>query len=97
MSGPQVAGILALLAETWPNMTQAEAHAWIIDNANSNQMLDSGTDDPMDLNSLQGAANKYARWINQRSITGTSFPQRNFKPRPTSGTAYPRPKIRRRG
>jgi len=97
MSGPQIAGILALLAESWQNMTQEEAHAWIIDNANSSQMFDTGSDDPMDRSSLQGAANKYARWINQRLLSGTTFPQRNFKPRPTSGTAYPRPKIRRRG
>ena len=97
MSGPQVAGILALLAESWPNMTQEEAHAWIIDNANSNQMFDSGADDPMDRTSLQGAGNKYARWINQRQITGSSFPKRNFKPRPASGCLYPRTRIRKRG
>ena len=34
MSGPQVAGVLAILAESWPNMTQAEAQSWLINNAN---------------------------------------------------------------
>jgi len=97
MSGPQVAGILAILAESWPNMTQAEAHAWIIDNANENQMFDSGTDDPTDWQSLRGGANLFARWFNQRPESGSSFPQKNFRPRTSSGRVYPRPRIRRRG
>ena len=97
MACPQVTGILALLAESWQTMTQAEAHAWIIDNANANQMYDTGTDDPTDWQSLRGGANLFARWINQRSEQGNSFPQRNYKPRPSTGSAYPRPKIRRRG
>lgn len=97
MSGPQVAGILAILAESWPNMTQTEAHAWIIDNSNTGQMFDSGADDPMDVQSLQGAQNRFARWINQRSISGNTFPQRNFKPRPSTGPTYPRVRVRKRG
>ena len=97
MSGPQVAGILSILAESWPNMTQTEAHSWIIDNAATGQMFDTGTDDPTDLQSLQGAANRLVRWINQRSETGSTFPQKNFRPRPTSGMTYPRRRIRKRG
>lgn len=97
MASPQVCGILALLAESWPNMTQAEAQQWIIDNAASGKMADTGADDPMDRNSLQGGPNKLVRWINQRPESDMTFPQRNFKPRPTSGLTYPRPKIRRRG
>ena len=97
MAAPQITGILACLAESWPNMTQAEAQQWIIDNANANQMADTGTDDPMDRGSLQGAANLFGRWINQRSETGNAFPQKNFRPRPTSGAAYPRARIRKRG
>jgi hypothetical protein len=98
MASPQVAGILALLAESWPNMTQAEAQAWLINNANADQMLDTETvGNPMDTDSLQGAANLYARWINQRSITGPAFPQKNFRPRPATGLAYPRTRIRKRG
>ena len=97
MSGPQVAGVLAILAESWPSMTQAEAQSWLINNANDGVMADSGTNNPMDITSLQGAPNKYLRWINQRAITGTSFPQKNFRPRPANGVAYPRTRIRRRG
>ena len=97
MSGPQVAGVLALLAESWPNITQAEAQAWLINKASVDQMQDTATDDPMDTNSLQGAPNLYLRWINQRVETGVAFPQKNFKPRPASGITYPRARIRRRG
>lgn len=97
MSGPQVAGVLACLAESWPNMTQTEAHAWVVDNAADGLMFDTGTDDATDVQSLQGAPNKILRWINQRTITGSSFPQKNFRPRPTSGVTYPRTRIRRRG
>lgn len=97
MSGPQVAGVLACLAESWPNMTQTEAHAWVVDKAADGLMFDTGTDDPTDVQSLQGAPNKILRWINQRAETGSSFPQKNFRPRPTSGVAYPRTRIRRRG
>ena len=97
MSGPQVAGVLTILAESWPNMTQAEAQSWLINNASTDQMQDTATDNPMDTNSLQGAANRYLRWINQRSATGDTFPQKNFRPRPTTGIAYPRTRIRRRG
>ena len=97
MSGPQVAGVLALLVESWPNITQAEAQAWLINKASVDQMQDTATDDPMDTNSLQGAPNLYLRWINQRVETGVAFPQKNFKPRPASGITYPRARIRRRG
>jgi hypothetical protein len=97
MASPQVAGILTLLAESWPNMTQAQAQSWLINNANQDQMLDTGTDDAMDTSSLQGAANLFARWINQRLTTGSVFPQKNFRPRPTTGLAYPRTRIRKRG
>ena len=97
MSGPQVAGVVAILAEGWPNITQSEAQSWLINNSNTDQMADTETDDPMDRDSMQGAANRYLRWINQRPVSGTPFPQRNFKSRPTSGVTYPRARIRRRG
>ena len=97
MASPQVCGVVALLAESWPSITQAEAHAWIVDNAVDNLMLDTQTDNAMDVQSLQGAPNKILRWINQRVETGTTFPQKNFKSRPTSGITYPRTRIRRRG
>lgn len=97
MSGPQVAGVVALLAEAWPSMTQVQAQQWLVDNANSDLMADTGTDDPMDRDSLQGAPNKMLRWINQRPVSGSSFPKKNFANRPTSGKTYPRTRVRVRG
>jgi len=97
MASPQVAGVLALLAESWPNITQLEAQSWLTNNAATNQMLDTDTDNAMDTDSLQGAPNKLLLWINQRAESGSTFPQRNFKPRPFSGKLYPRPRLRRRG
>ena len=92
MSGPQVAGVLAILAESWPNMTQAEAQAWVLENANDGKMQDTGADDPMDTNSLQGADNKYLRWRNLRQPEGQSFPSLKFARR-TTGLVYPRQRI----
>ena len=97
MAGPQVAGVLAILAESWPNMNQAQAQEWIINNSNKDVMADTEADDPMDRNSLQGAPNRMLRWINQRAVSGNSFPQKNFNARPTTGCCYPRQRIRRRG
>ena len=97
MAAPQVAGVIALLAESNPNITQADANAWIEANATTSEMFDSGTDSSTDFGSLQGAPNKILMWKNQRPETGMSFPKVNAKARPTSGLAYPRPRIRKRG
>ena len=97
MSGPQVTGVLALLAESNPNINQAEAVAWLEANGTSSVMYDTATDNTLDYQSLQGAANLILRWVNQRPETGMSFPKVNAKARPTSGLAYPRPRIRKRG
>jgi len=104
MACPQVCGILACLAEHWPNMTQTEATQWLVDFCNKNQMGDTGTDNAMDVQSMQGAPNKFARWINQRPVNGGTYPRKNFRPRTVDDDpvhygkrVYPRPRIRRRG
>lgn len=97
MAGPQVAGVLAILAESWPNMKQDEAQTWLINNSNKDIMADTEADDAMDVNSLQGAPNRMLRWKNQRTTTGNNFPQKNRRVRPTSGPVYPRQLIQRRG
>jgi subtilisin family serine protease len=97
MACPQVAGVVALLLESNPNMTQTEVNTWIEANATTDLMYDTGTDSSTDHESLQGAPNRMLRWINQRPESGASFPKVNAKARPTSGSVYPRPRIRRRG
>ena len=93
----EFAGVLALLAESNPNITQSEANDWLNKNGTDDIMYDTGTDDCTDFESLQGAANKILRWINQRPETGNSFPKINAKARPNSGRSWPRPRIRVRG
>ena len=97
MASPQVCGVLAVLAESWPNMSQTQAQQWLTDNAEDDAMFDSEADDPMDRTSLQGAPNRILRWFNQRVESGNSFPKKNFAGRPTSGAVYPRQRIRKRG
>ena len=97
MASPQVAGVLALFAESNPNLTMSEAHDFITNTATPNIMYDTGTDDCTDFESLQGAANKILRWINQRPETGNSFPKINAKVRPSSGRTWPRPRMRVKG
>ena len=96
-SAPNVAGVVALLLESNPNMTQTEVKQWLIDNASTDKMFDSGTVNMSDYLSIHGAPNRILYWKNQRPETGTAFPKVNAKARPTSGLAYPRPRIRKRG
>jgi hypothetical protein len=97
MAAPQVCGVLALLLESNPNMTQAEAKEWLEGNGTASVMYDTQTDNTLDFESLQGAVNRILRWVNQRPETGMSFPKQNAKARPTSGRTYPRPRMRVRG
>lgn len=97
MASPQVCGVLACLAEYWPGMTQTAAADWLVNNAENSVMFDTGTDNAMDTDSLQGAPNKILKWKNQRALTGTSFPRKNYGGRNSSGCLYPRARIRKRG
>ena len=97
MASPQVAGVLALFAESNPNLTMSEAHDFITNTATPSIMYDTGTDDCTDFESLQGAANKILYWKNQRPETGLSFPKINAKVRPSSGRTWPRPRMRVKG
>ena len=97
MATPQVAGVIALILESNPNMNQVEIRQWLFDNAATDKMFDSGADSASDLTSLQGSPNKILYWKNQRPEAGTTFPKVNAKTRPTSGRTYPRPRIRAKG
>jgi hypothetical protein len=97
MAAPQVAGILGCLAEHWQNINQGRAINYLINNSVEDEMYNSDIDDPMEIESLQGAPNRIARWYNQRQEGGNNFPRRNFKSRTTTGVCYPRQRIRRRG
>ena len=95
-SAPQVAGALACLAEQWPTMTQAQALQYITEHATVDQITDTDGG-PTDYTSLQGSENRYLYYVKERQTQGQVTPRANQGLRPTSGMAWPRPKIYRYG
>jgi len=103
MASPQVCGLLACAMETYPNMTAAQALQYITTTAYQNVLDDGafstayGAANYLSYNLLYGGPNKFAAYRKERPSTGSVFPKRNVKFRPASGTAWPRPRIRRYG
>jgi hypothetical protein len=96
-SAPQVAGVLANLAEVWPRMNQSQAVAYITSNATVNQIYDVGSTDLADQYSLQGAPNRFLYAPKERPVSGNVYPKSNQGLRPSSGQSWPRTKIYRYG
>ena len=102
MSGPQVCGILACLAEAYPRMTQADARNFL---AKKNiQTMDTtlgGRTDPSDLGTSKDADSgiKYAgQWghrytdpsLGTTTPVPVAYPEGHTAFRPDSGSMYPR-------
>lgn len=99
MSGPQVTGCLACLAETWPSLTQAEARQYLETYGKYNQITSTGggAGDYYSLgDSLVNSNNLYLFYRLERKLSG-DLSQNAYKLRPSAGVAYPRPKIKRYG
>lgn len=96
VSAPQVAGVLACLAETWPNMTQAQALEYVTLHAKQNQIT-ATTGGPTDFTDLQGSYNRYLCYVKERPESGQVYPKVNQGNRKSTGMLYPRPKIYRYG
>ena len=94
MASPQVCGVLACALETYPEMTQEQAKAYITAYAKSNQLTTS-SGGPTAGQDLQGAPNLFLFYKREREITGNVFPKFNNKFRPTTGQVWPRVRIRR--
>jgi len=94
MASPQVAGVLACALEVYPGMTQEEAKSYILAYTKSNQ-LTTTNGGPTDSQDVQGAPNKFLYYYKERASSGNTFPKTNFKPRPATGSVYPRTRIRR--
>jgi hypothetical protein len=94
MASPQVAGVLACALEVYPGMTQEEAKSYILTYAKSNQ-LTTTNGGPADGQNVQGSPNKFLYYYKERASSGNTFPKINFKPRPATGSVYPRTRIRR--
>jgi hypothetical protein len=96
MSSPQVAGALACLAETWPRLSQSLALTYIQTYSKTNQIT-AGTGGPTDFTDLQGSANRFLYFYKERPAEGQVGPKVNQGLRPSTGLAWPRPKIYRYG
>ena len=94
MACAQVTGILALALETYPNMTPAEAKAFVTKFARSNLLDTGGSYD--DNTSLQGSANRFAYYRKERPDNGVLIPKNVRYIRPDSGLMYPRPLIKKK-
>jgi subtilisin family serine protease len=96
MASPQVAGVLACLAETWPRLNQTQAVTYIQTRSKTNQIT-AGTGGPTDYTDLQGSVNRFLYFYKERPDTGQVGPKVNQGLRPSTGLAWPRPKIYRYG
>ena len=94
MASPQVCGVLACALEVYPDMNQDQAKAYITAIAKTGQ-LTATNGGPTDGQDLQGAANLYLFYKKERETSGNVFPKINYKPRPATGSVYPRPRIKR--
>jgi hypothetical protein len=94
MASPQVCGVLACALEVYPNMTPAQAKAYILGIAKSNQLtVTSGG--PADIRDTQGTANLFLYYRKEREASGNVSPKINYQFRPNSGAVYPRTRIRK--
>ena len=99
MASPQIAGIIACMAELYPDKRMMDYISWINAYANFNNVPDLGIPlppGPVSLFGLREAPNVFALYYNDRPINGNTWPQKRYWIRPTNGLAYPRQTIRRR-
>lgn len=94
MASPQVCGVLACALEIYPHWKQEDAKAYITGIAKMNQ-LSASAGGPTDGQDLQGAPNRTLFYKREREDSGNVFPKTNYNVRPTTGSVYPRPRIRR--
>jgi len=95
MAAAQVTGLLALALQTYPNLTQSEAKAYITTKGAKLSKLQVTTGGYTDTASLQGGTNRVAFYYKERKSEGSILPKFDYKLRPASGSVYPRPKIKR--
>ena len=94
MASPQVCGVIACALEIYPEMNQERAKAYITAIAKSDQ-LTATAGGPTDGQDLQGAPNLYLFYKKEREVNGSVYPKINYKPRPSSGAVWPRPRVKR--
>ena len=96
MSGPQVTGVLACLAENQPSLTQSEALAYLIVHCKTGQIGSTGGA-AGDYTSLGDSSNnRHLFYRLERALSG-NVAINTHKIRQSTGAAYPRTRIRRFG
>ena len=99
MATPQVTGVLACLLETYPNLTQSQAKDLLTTKLSTlGQISDVGDAEQYlgTFTSLDGAANRYLYFYQERATTGEIWPKENLNIRTSTGLLWPRPRIRPR-
>ena len=98
MASPQTAGIISCIAEQYPGMTQKEAQNYISNYANLNVIPDPNIPLPPTNSyyNLREAPNSFLTYYPDRPVNGSTWPQKRYWLRPSSGAVYPRPTIQRR-
>jgi hypothetical protein len=90
MSGPQVAGIIACLAEQEPRLSQTDALNYLIE-VSKTQVGDTGGTTTTDFESFGDSNNRFSFYRKERPETGVLSPKINYKRRRSSSVRYPRP------
>jgi plastocyanin len=92
MSGPQVAGVIACLAETEQNLTQAEALQYLIETSKANCGDDGGTINHSPYETFGSTSNNRYLFIARKRQESGSLQPTLFKNRnpDTAGVKYPR-------
>ena len=89
MSSPQIAGIIACLAEQEQRLSQTDALNYLIE-VSKTQLGDTGGTTTTDFESLGDSNNRFSFHRKERPETGVLSPKINYKRR-SSSVRYPRP------
>jgi hypothetical protein len=94
MASPQVCGLLACYAEQNQNLSSSEALTYLITHSKKNQVGTTGASYGDYQWFGDNGNNRYLFYKLERPISGQSLPKTTFKNRPTTGSVYPRPRIK---
>jgi hypothetical protein len=94
MASPQVCGVLACYAEQNQNLSASEALTYLITHSKKNQIGTTGAANYGNSQWFGNSNNRYLFYKLERPTSGQSLPKTTFKNRPTTGSVYPRPRIK---
>ena len=97
MASPQVCGLLACYAEQNQNLSASEALTYLITTSTKNQIGTVGESIANYQWFGDNGNNRYLFYKLERPTSGQNLPKTTFKNRPTSGSVYPRVRIRVKG